>query len=53
MLFAAPPLESIGAVLLPWLIGGLLVAPLVLNPFVASFRPANDAKSGPLRLLPV
>jgi hypothetical protein len=53
MLFAAPPLESIGAVLLPWLIGGLFVAPLVLNPFVASFRPANDAKSGPLRLLPV
>ena len=26
---------------------------MVLNPFVASFHPADNAKSGPLRLLPV
>ena len=37
----------------PWAIGGLFVAPMVLNPFVASFQPDENAKRGPLRLLPV
>ena len=53
MLFLLPPIESIGVALLPWFIGGLFVAPMVLNPFVASFRPAENAKAGPLRMLPV
>jgi hypothetical protein len=53
MLFLLPPIESIAAALTPWVIGGFFVGPLVLNPFVAAFRPADNGKSGPLRLLPV
>ena len=53
MLFVLPPIDSIAAALGVWAVGGLFVAPMVLNPFVASFRPADNAKSGPLRLLPV
>jgi hypothetical protein len=53
MLFLLPPIESIAAALVPWAVGGLFVAPMILNPFVASFKPAENAKSGPLRLLPV
>ena len=53
MLFVLPPIESIAAAFIPWAIGGLFVAPMVLNPFTASFRPNENAKSGPLRLLPV
>jgi hypothetical protein len=53
MLFTLPPIESIAAALTPWFLGGLFVAPMVLNPFVASFRPNENAKSGPFRLLPV
>jgi hypothetical protein len=53
MLFLLPPIESIALALAPWAIGGLFVAPMVLNPFAASFRPAEIAKAGPLRLLPV
>jgi hypothetical protein len=53
MLFLLPPIESIAAAFIPWIIGGLFVAPMVLNPFVASFRPNENAKTGPLRLLPV
>ncbi len=53
MLFALPPIHSLGAAFAMWAAGSLFVAPLVLNPFVASFHPADNAKSGPLRLLPV
>ena len=53
MLFLLPPIESLAAAFLPWAIGGLFVAPMVMNPFVASFRPAENAKAGPLRMLPV
>jgi hypothetical protein len=53
MLFVLPPIQSLGASFSQWAIGGLFVAPMVLNPFVASFHPADNAKSGPLRLLPV
>jgi hypothetical protein len=53
MLFVLPPIESMAAAFVPWAIGGLFVAPMVLNPFVASFRPNENAKTGPLRLLPV
>jgi hypothetical protein len=53
MLFALPPIESAAAGFAEWVIGALFVAPIVLNPFVASFRPAENAKSGPLRMFPV
>lgn len=53
MVFLLPPIGSITAALVPWAIGGLFVAQMVLNPFVASFRPNENAKRGPLRLLPV
>jgi hypothetical protein len=53
MLFALPPVQSLTAAFSEWAIGALFVAPMVLNPFVASFHPAENAKSGPLRALPV
>jgi hypothetical protein len=53
MLFVLPPIESVALAIVPWAIGGLFVSAMVLNPFVASFRPADNAKSGPLRLLPI
>jgi hypothetical protein len=53
MLFLLPPVESIVGALVPWAIGALFVAPSVLNPFTASFKPSEIAKSGPFRLLPV
>jgi hypothetical protein len=53
MLFLLPPIESIALAFVPWVIGALFVAPLVLNPFVSAARPASNADSGPLRLLPV
>lgn len=53
MLFVLPPIQSLGAGFAQWAIGSLFVAPMVLNPFVASFHSEDNAKSGPLRLLPV
>jgi hypothetical protein len=37
----------------PWLVGGLFTAQIIVNPFFSSFFPAEHAKRGPLRLLPV
>jgi hypothetical protein len=37
----------------PWICGALFTAPLVLNPFFASFYPGSYANRGPLRWLPV
>ena len=53
MLFLLPPIESIALAFTPWVVGALFVAPMVMNPFVAAFRPNENAKAGPLRLLPV
>jgi hypothetical protein len=53
MLFVLPPIQSLAVAFTQWAIGSLFVAPMVLNPFAASFHPADNAKSGPLRLLPV
>jgi hypothetical protein len=53
MLFLLPPIESIALAFTPWLVGALFVAPMVMNPFVAAFRPAGNADSGLLRMLPV
>jgi hypothetical protein len=52
-LFLIPPVESMAAALLPWAIGALFTAKIVLNPFYSSFYPAEHAKTGPLRWLPV
>jgi hypothetical protein len=52
-LFLLPPIASIGVSLVPWIVGSIFVAPLVLNPFSASFYPGSNPKSGALRLLPV
>jgi hypothetical protein len=51
-LFLLPPVGRTLAAFVPWVAGGLFVAPMVINPFVASFRPGDNAKHGPLRLLP-
>lgn len=53
MLFVLPPIQSLAPAFALWGIGSLFVAPMVLNPFVASFHPADNAKSGLLRLLPI
>jgi hypothetical protein len=52
-LFLMPATTRVGTALIPWIVGAIFMAPLVLNPFVASFRPSDNANSGPLRLLPV
>jgi hypothetical protein len=52
-LFLMPPLSSAALAFVPWIVGGIFVARLVLNPFAASFYPGRNAKSGPVRLLPV
>ncbi len=48
-LFMLPPIASVAVSIVPWLIAGLFIAKLVLNPFVSSFRPGTYADCGPLR----
>ena len=52
-LFLLPPLTRTWTAVVPWLVGGLFTAQIVLNPFAASFHPGDYAKQGPLRWLPV
>lgn len=52
-LFLLPPITRAWIAVVPWAIGGLFTAQLVLNPFATSFHPADHAKHGLLRLLPV
>ena len=52
-LFLLPPTTRLSVALVPWIVGGLFVAPLVLNPFVTSFYPGRYAAHGLFRLLPV
>ena len=52
-LFLLPPVSGVGLAVVPWIVGGLFVAPLVLNPFVTSFYPGSYAAHGPFRMLPV
>jgi hypothetical protein len=52
-LFLMPVISRPWIALVPWAVGSLFMAPLVLNPFVASFYPGRNAAHGPLRLLPV
>lgn len=53
LLFVIPPISRLWIALVPWAVGLFFMAPLVMNPFAASSRPGEAAKSGPLRLLPV
>jgi hypothetical protein len=46
-------LASTAWAIVPWAVGSLFTAQLVLNPFVTSFRPGEYADRGPLRWLPV
>ncbi|MEO8520736.1 MAG: hypothetical protein ABI603_05190 [Acidobacteriota bacterium] len=52
-LFLLPPLRRTWVAAMPWLVGGLFTAQLVLNPFATSVHPGDAAKHGPLRWLPV
>ncbi len=52
-LFLLPPMRSAWIAVVPLVIGGLFTAQLVLNPFATSFHPADHAKHGLFRLLPV
>jgi hypothetical protein len=52
-LFLMPVLPRLWLAFLPWMVGALFAAPLVLNPFFVSFYPGSYAKYGPLRWLPV
>ena len=52
-IFLMPPITSVGVSVIPWLVGGLFVGKLVVNPFVSSFRPGSYADAGPLRIFPV
>lgn len=51
-LFLLPPIRSLAVAVVPWLVGSVFVAPLVFNPFVASFYPGRNAAHGPLRVFP-
>jgi len=52
-LFLLPPITSVSAAFVPWIVGGLFTAQIALNPFYYSWKPQQHMKHGPLRLLPV
>ena len=52
-LFLMPVIARSAAAFVPWIVGALFTAPIVLNPFYSSFYPGSYAKAGPLRWLPV
>lgn len=52
-LFLLPPVSSVAVAIVPWIVGGIFMAKLVLTPFTTSFSPGSYADAGPLRLLPV
>jgi hypothetical protein len=51
-IFLLPPVTSIAASMIPWLVGAVFVGKLVINPFVSSIRPGSYADAGPLRIFP-
>lgn len=51
--FLVPPIHSLTASVVPWFVGLLFAGKVVLNPFHASFYPAQHSWDGPLRMLPV
>ena len=52
-LFLLPPINSVAAACVPWVIGALFTAQIALNPFYYSWKPQQHMKHGPLRWLPV
>jgi hypothetical protein len=52
-LFLFPPMTSVAWAVVPWVVGALFTAQITLNPFFSSFYPAEHAKRGLLRMLPV
>ena len=52
-LFLLPAVRSVWVALVPWAIGSLFMAPLILNPFQTSIRPGDHIGAGLFRLLPV
>ena len=52
-LFLLPPIQRAWVALIPWVVGGLFMAKLVLKPFTTSVRPGEYADAGPLRIFPV
>jgi hypothetical protein len=52
-LFLLPPITSLSLAVVPWIVGSVFMAKLVLNPFTASFSPGSYADAGPLRMFPV
>lgn len=52
-LFLLPPVQRLWIAIIPWIVGSLFTAQITLNPFFSSFHPAEHAKSGLLRMLPV
>lgn len=52
-LFLLPPVRSMAVAILPWVVGGIFMAKLILTPFTTAFSPGSYADAGPLRLLPV
>jgi hypothetical protein len=51
-LFLIPPISRPLLAMVPWAVGALFTAPLILNPFATSSQPGNHSKSGPFRWLP-
>lgn len=52
-LFLLPAMRSTWLAVVPWVVGGLFMAPLVLNPFQTSIRPGDHTGTGLFRRLPV
>ena len=52
-LFLLPPVSSLAVAILPWIVGGIFMAKLVLTPFTTSIAPGSYADAGPLRIFPV
>jgi hypothetical protein len=52
-LFLLPPVSSLAVAILPWIVGGIFMAKLVLTPFTTSIAPGTYADAGPLRIFPV
>ncbi len=46
LLFVMPVLPRLWMAFVPWVVGALFTAPLVLNPFYASFYPAATRSTG-------
>ncbi|HEX5475569.1 MAG TPA: hypothetical protein VFX12_12995 [Vicinamibacterales bacterium] len=51
-LFLLPPISRVWVAVVPWAVGGLFAAQLVLTPFATSAHPGNYANDGPLRWFP-